>query len=193
MNKTISQKILFTDLRKHFPFAISGTGIIFPLIVCCHGFSLHTLKGLIFTVFLLLISAIDFKTQLIYDRILLPFLLFGLIFLAFPCELPISDALIAAFSYSGLFLLLRFLSNGNMGGGDIKLAFIIGIWLGPQTAPACLLAFWLGALFSIVFLLPRGISRKQKIAFGPFMAAGAIISFLFSAQLTAIYRSFIYG
>ncbi len=71
--------------------------------------------------------------------------------------------------------------QGGMGWGDIKLAAMIGAFLGPAlTAVALFLAFLIGALVG-VFTIIAGRNKRKPIPFGPFMAAGAVIS-LFTGQ-----------
>ena len=80
---------------------------------------------------------------------------------------------------------------GDSGGGDIKLAFVLGIWLNfPQTLWAALSAFWLGGFWGLTILL-KGTAQRY-IAFGPFLAIGALLAFLFGTDLYAIYRSLFY-
>jgi leader peptidase (prepilin peptidase)/N-methyltransferase len=67
-----------------------------------------------------------------------------------------------------------------MGGGDIKLMFALGSFLGYiKTLWALVLAFIFAAVFSIVLLILKIKHRKDYIPFGPFIALGTFISFLF--------------
>ena len=155
--------------------------------------SIIFLKGVFLISFLLIISIIDFRTKMIYDKILFPMLIIGICFLPCTDNSPLSTVS-CAICYSLLLLVLRMITKGGMGGGDIKFAFVLGIWLGfPATLPAVLLAFWSGALFAFIFLIPYGVSRKQQIPFAPFMSFGALISFFLLNQIIEIYRSLIYG
>ncbi len=75
-----------------------------------------------------------------------------------------------------VFALLRSV-GGGMGGGDVKLAGVLGIFLGilgwaPAIAGAAL-AFVLGGVWSLFLLMSRRVDRTTRIAFGPFMIAAA--------------------
>ena len=86
---------------------------------------------------------------------------------------------IAAFLF---FFLIYFFSKGRaMGLGDAKLAFLIGLFLGPVSAAAALMsAFIIGAVFGIILLALGVKNLKSQIAFGPFLVLGAAIAFFFS-------------
>jgi leader peptidase (prepilin peptidase)/N-methyltransferase len=77
------------------------------------------------------------------------------------------------------FLVLALASRGGVGMGDVKLAALLGAALGSTVVTALLIGSLLGAAFSIYLLASRGAAaRKATVAYGPFMAAGAIIAIL---------------
>lgn len=68
-----------------------------------------------------------------------------------------------------------------MGMGDAKLAILIGLFLSPAAAlTAFTTAFVIGAIFGIILIALGKKTLKSQIAFGPFMAVGAVIAFFFS-------------
>lgn len=77
------------------------------------------------------------------------------------------------------YLLLRLVQPRGMGGGDVKLAGVLGIALGYLGWDALLLGlfagFLLGGVFSVGLLLTRRESRRSRIPFGPWMLLGAWI------------------
>jgi leader peptidase (prepilin peptidase)/N-methyltransferase len=77
-----------------------------------------------------------------------------------------------------------------MGAGDVKLCFVLGLWLGLKASIVCLmLSFIFGGVIG-VFLLATGIKgRKDPIPFGPFLCLGAYISLLFSPYIIYYYWS----
>ena len=75
-----------------------------------------------------------------------------------------------------------------MGMGDVKLAAVMGLFLGRSVAPAMLIAFALGTLVGIGILLARGsAARKQAIPFAPFLALGGIAGQLFGQDIVDWY------
>jgi leader peptidase (prepilin peptidase)/N-methyltransferase len=82
---------------------------------------------------------------------------------------------------------------GGMGFGDVKLAGVLGLFLGflgwPELVVGTFSAFVLGGLFSIALLLTRRATRKSGIPFGPWMLAGAWCGILFGAPIASAYLS----
>ncbi len=156
--------------RKPFLSIISTVLALF-----CLSLSLPILiHHLILIYFLLLTICTDFEQHVIYDRMLLPFgiLSFPMILLL---ELPLTDYLIAAFAGGGLFLLLAVLTRGGIGGGDIKLVFVLGLWLGTRLLTGTIiLGFCLGGIAALLFLLTGQKKRKEYLAYGPYFAAAAL-------------------
>lgn len=85
------------------------------------------------------------------------------------------------------YLLLAVVRPGQLGGGDVKLAGLIGLglgWLGwPTLIFGAALAFVLSALVSLALLAARRISLRGAICFGPFMLGGALLAILASSVL----------
>ena len=93
----------------------------------------------------------------------------------------------------GLFYVLFQISAGRwIGGGDVKLGFLLGIIVGgPALALLMLfLASLIGSLYSVPQLIFGKFSPKSRIAFGPFLITGAIITKLFGQTLIDWYTSY---
>ncbi|KKU80689.1 MAG: Prepilin peptidase [Candidatus Gottesmanbacteria bacterium GW2011_GWA1_47_8] len=87
----------------------------------------------------------------------------------------------AAVFFLALFLVTR---GRGMGFGDVKLAFLLGLWLGfPRIIIALYLAFLTGAVVGVTLILGRKKKLKSKIAFGPFLVIGAIGAYFYSGQI----------
>jgi leader peptidase (prepilin peptidase)/N-methyltransferase len=75
------------------------------------------------------------------------------------------------------YFLLRLARPGGMGGGDVKLAGVVGLYLGwvgwGALAVGAFAAFLYGGVFGIALLLLRRAGRKSAIPFGPWMILGA--------------------
>ncbi|GAA2958779.1 A24 family peptidase [Microbacterium schleiferi] len=89
-------------------------------------------------------------------------------------------SLLAALALFAAYLALRMLSAGGVGGGDIKLAAVIGLYLGwlgwGSVLVGTLAGFVLGGLFAAAMLLIRRAKRRTAIPFGPWMIAGAWVA-----------------
>lgn len=93
-------------------------------------------------------------------------------------------ALLSGLLLSALYAVLRGISGGGVGGGDVKLAAAIGVLLGWHGWQALLLgsaaAFVLGALFALILMALRRATKSTRIAFGPWMILGAAIGIALS-------------
>ena len=139
---------------------------------------------------LVIITAIDIEHQIIPDVITLPGIVLGLVVGSY--TIGYADSLLGFFLGSGLFYLLAVFSNGGMGGGDIKYIAAAGALLGWQKV---LLVIFIGAfLGSIVGLFQIAVqkkSRKSLIPFGPFLAAGTLITLFYGNPLIRLYLEYV--
>lgn len=86
---------------------------------------------------------------------------------------------IAAFSFV-LFLIISIISGGALGFGDVKLSIGIGLFFNfPKYLRFLIFTYGIGALVALFLMILKVKGKKDKIAFGPFMAIGAILSILF--------------
>jgi leader peptidase (prepilin peptidase)/N-methyltransferase len=146
------------------------------------------------------LALIDLETHTLPNKIVLPgYAVAGAFFLAASIVGGNYDALIrAAIGMSGLWLLyaiLAFSYPRGMGFGDVKLAGVLGLFLGwvgwgPLIIGA-FAAFLLGGLFSIGLVIAKKANRKSGIPFGPWMLAGAWVGIVFGNQLWGGYLSLI--
>jgi len=84
--------------------------------------------------------------------------------------------------------LLRWLSRGGLGGGDVKLGAALGLWLGAEASLLMLaLAFVLGGVAALVLLLAG--TRKRTLPFGPFLGVAAWLVYLFGAPWLLWYEA----
>ena len=100
-------------------------------------------------------------------------------------------AVIGAASLALVYFLLYAFVPGGMGFGDVKLAGVLGLFLGflgiPSLIVGAFAAFFVGGLFSIVLLVSRRGKRKSKIPFGPWMLLGAWMGILVGPYVATWY------
>jgi len=87
----------------------------------------------------------------------------------------------------GFLLLLAWLWPNGMGGGDIKLAALMGLFLGRYVVIAIFIGFFLGALGGVLAMSLLGMSRKDQIPFGPYLAVGAVLTLFIGVPLSSWY------
>jgi leader peptidase (prepilin peptidase)/N-methyltransferase len=135
---------------------------------------------------LIVITFIDIDYQIIPDLITIPGIGIGLIAGTFFMPDPLSieftsigfkNSFIGLLAGGGIFYLIAIVSRGGMGGGDIKMMAMIGAFLGWKSVLlTTFIGSLLGSIFGIFFMIFKKTGRKTKIAFGPFLALGAIIT-----------------
>ena len=111
--------------------------------------------------FLALITATDFEQYVIFDRMILPFALIGIL-TAVVLGLPLGERFLAA-------------TRGGIGGGDIKLVAALGIWLGAETLfDVVVISCIFGGIAAVALIVAGKKSRGSYFAYGPYFALTAI-------------------
>lgn len=142
------------------------------------------------------LSAIDIDVQRLPNTIVLPSYAVGAVLLG-AAAIVGGDLESAARAAAGagilvaFYLILAIIKPGGMGLGDVKLAGVLGLYLGflgwaPLIAGTAG-AFLLGGLFGIVVLIVRRGGRGRSIPFGPWMFAGAWLGIFAGEQLVGAY------
>jgi leader peptidase (prepilin peptidase)/N-methyltransferase len=174
-----------------YPLLELGMGIAFLLtVVVLWDQPAQLAMGLVFVATLAAVTLTDLEQRIIPNKILLVAALIGLAIaaLADPGSLP--ERAIAAASAGGLLLLTALVYPSGMGMGDVKLAALMGLFLGAAVAPALLIGFLTGALAGLAMIARDGsAARKKGIPFGPFLALGGLVGLLAGNELIDWYLS----
>jgi leader peptidase (prepilin peptidase) / N-methyltransferase len=101
------------------------------------------------------------------------------------------ERLIAGVAAGGFLLVAALAYPGGMGMGDVKLAGVMGLFLGPAVAPAILIALLAGVLVGAAVIARKGAQagRKTAVPFGPFLALGAIVAVYAGQPLVHLYTN----
>lgn len=125
---------------------------------------------------------IDARTHLLPNRIILPWYPFAVVLLGATAALEgdwagLGRTLLAGLVLFGFYLLLHLIQPRGMGLGDVKLAGVLGLYLGylgwSHLLLGTLAAFLLGAVVGLVLIILRRVGLKSPLAFGPYMILGA--------------------
>lgn len=139
------------------------------------GFAILTLLFvLVFQFFLVLFTITDFEQRVIFDRMLVPFAILGALSLPLLGHVA-GDHLIAAVIGFAVFLALAFLTHGAIGGGDIKLITVLGLWLGTDQLLAVAIAGLLLSGLAALILLAMGRNQKDLSNYTPCFPLAAIV------------------
>jgi leader peptidase (prepilin peptidase)/N-methyltransferase len=101
------------------------------------------------------------------------------------------ERLIAGAAAGGFLLLAALAYPGGMGMGDVKLAGVMGLFLGSAVAPAMLVALFAGVLFGALVAARKGAlaARKTAVPFGPFLAFGSLVAVFAGDPLVNLYST----
>jgi leader peptidase (prepilin peptidase)/N-methyltransferase len=144
--------------------------------------------GLIFVTMLTAITLTDLERRIIHDKILLVAALIGAAIAAGADPSSLPERAIAAAAAGGLLFAAALAYPRGMGLGDVKLAAVMGLFLGRNVAPAILVALLAGSIFGLAVIASQGAeARKTAIPFGPFLALGGVVGLLLGDQLVNLY------
>jgi leader peptidase (prepilin peptidase)/N-methyltransferase len=143
------------------------------------------------------VAVIDLEYQIVPNRILYPSLVLFAILVALGAavgdEMSLAGAGLGFLAFGGGLLVVAIISPGGMGMGDVKLAALIGLVLGAlglrYVAVAAAVAIILGGLGGIALMALAGASRKAKIPFGPYLAAGAVAATFLAPRIASWYTA----
>ncbi len=173
-------------IRPRYPLVELLTAALFIGVFLRWGLSAWTLAGWALTVILVACSFIDLDEGIIPDVITIPGVILGLAVSFF--TLGFLPALWGALAFGGVLFLVAVISNGGMGGGDVKLAAVIGSFTGlPGAFITLLLSSFLGAVYGVTLMLVGRAGRKTPVKFGPFLAVAAYTAYLFAREIIAWY------
>ena len=80
---------------------------------------------------------------------------------------------------SVIFLVIRLFSKDSIGMGDIKLFSVIGFYIGSTAIlPAMFITSIFALVYGVVMIARKAISKKDTMSFGPFIAAGTIVTMI---------------
>jgi leader peptidase (prepilin peptidase) / N-methyltransferase len=99
------------------------------------------------------------------------------------------ERLIAGAAAGGFLLLAALAYPGGMGMGDVKLAAVMGLFLGSAVAAGLLVALLTGVLVGVVIMARKGPhdGRKTAVPFGPFLALGALVAIFAGQPIVDLY------
>jgi leader peptidase (prepilin peptidase) / N-methyltransferase len=171
-----------------YPLVEAATGALFALAILARGAGPDLVPALVLAAALVAVTGIDLDHQIIPDVVTLPGIAAGLAFSLITGHPRWTDALIGVLVGGGLFFLIIVASRGGMGGGDMKLAAMLGAFLGWRSLLVAILAAVLaGGILAIALLALRRRGRKDAVPFGPFLAMGGLVALFWGPPLIDWY------
>lgn len=170
-----------------YPLVELGTAALFAVAALRIGLDWALPAYLLFVAVLLVVAVIDLEHYIVPNRIVFPTLLASLPLLAIAALLGgewgrLATAVLGALAASNGLLLIHLLHPRGMGMGDVKLALVLGLFLGwldlAHVALGLFLGFLLGAVGGVLLIALRLRTRRDPVPFAPFLAAGALLAVL---------------
>ncbi|MDQ3030126.1 MAG: A24 family peptidase [Actinomycetota bacterium] len=142
-----------------------------------------------FVAVLVAVAWIDLDHRIVPNRIVVPAAIYGIVASVVVRAGQLPELLIAG-AGAFLFLLLAALAYpGGMGMGDVKLAGVMGLYLGLSVVPALLAAFLAGTVVGVARIIREGPeARKSGVPFAPFLALGGLVALLAGPELIELYE-----
>ncbi len=176
------------SIPARYPLVELGTGVLLAGVALSASDLPSLLLGVTLVLLLVPITLIDLDHRIIPNRLTLIGALSapGILLATAPGALP--EHLITGLAAGGFLLAAALARPGGMGMGDVKLAGVLGLFLGSAVAPALLVALLSGTLVGAAIIARKGAAgRKIAIPFGPFLALGGVFALLAGDSIVTWY------
>lgn len=173
--------------KRHTPLLEVATAVLFAAAAVRLGADWALPAFLVFFAALLAVTVIDLEHYIVPNRIVAATLVVSVPLLAGAALIggdwaPLRSALLGALLAGAGLLVINLISPRGMGMGDVKLAVVLGLFLGWLDLAHVLLGLFLGFLLGAVggvALIALGLrSRADHVPFAPFLAGGAVVAVL---------------
>jgi Flp pilus assembly protein protease CpaA len=169
--------IAVVDLRRHrIPnaFLVAGTAFTLAVVLTLHP---PSLRSALMNAPGTALAAVPGVTG---DAAAIPQALLSVIYTAWSIAPELWLTILGGAVGLGIFLLLYLLARGGLGAGDVKLAGYIGLVLAfPDVLRGLFYGVIAAGLITLSLLLARRVSRRTRIAYGPYLVAGAVLALVF--------------
>jgi leader peptidase (prepilin peptidase)/N-methyltransferase len=178
-------------ISPRYPLVEAATALLCGLVVLVKGVNAEALLGVVLVMLMVPVTLIDLDHRIIPNRLMI----IGAV-LAPPLVLLVDPDLLVehliAGAAAGTFFLLAVLAYPRgMGVGDIKLAAVLGLFLGRAVGPAIFIALISGTLVGALIMARKGVveGRKTAVPFGPFLALGGVVAYFAGDAMVDWYLS----
>jgi leader peptidase (prepilin peptidase)/N-methyltransferase len=176
------------SISARYPAVELLTALCFVGVVLARGIHKELIALIPFTAVLIAVTFIDIQHKIVPNKIVAPAAVYGVVTaVAFRTHV-LPELLIAGAGAFTFFLLAALIHPKGMGMGDVKLAGVMGLYLGKLVIPALVIAFVVGSIVGVALVFRHGArSRKLGVPFAPFMALGGLVAMLAGQQLIDLY------
>ncbi|MBE0429140.1 MAG: prepilin peptidase [Thermoleophilia bacterium] len=183
-----------TSIPVRYPLVELLNAVLFVLAGWRFGLTAELFPALLLISTLIVVFFIDLEHYIIPNIVVLPVAAVGVTAMV-AISLSATDPdfpswwtfPLAGVASAGFFFLITLIFPKGMGMGDVKLAGMLGFFLGRSVTVGLFLGFLLGALVGIGLIAAGRKGRKSRVPFGPFLAVGALAALFFGNELMQLY------
>jgi leader peptidase (prepilin peptidase) / N-methyltransferase len=176
------------SISPRYALAEVVTASLFVAVVAVKGTGPDAWLGLALVALLVPVALIDLEHRIIPNRLLLPAVAAGAALTAVADAGDLGEHAAAGAGAFAFLLVAALAYPAGMGMGDVKLAGVLGLFLGVSIVPAMLVAFLAGTLVGLAVIAREGPkARKKGVPFGPFLAIGGVVGLLAGPELIDLY------
>jgi leader peptidase (prepilin peptidase)/N-methyltransferase len=167
-------------ISARYPIVEAATALLCAAVVVAEGADADAWLGLAFVLLLVPVTLIDLDHRIIPNTLMLAGTVVSLTLLVALGLDDLPEHLIAALAAGGFLLVAAIAYPAGMGMGDVKLAAVMGLFLGRDVGPAMLVALVAGTVVGAAIIARKGAreGRKTAIPFGPYLALGGLVGLL---------------
>ena len=177
-------------IAARYPLVEAATAALYVAVVAVHwGDAAAIALGVAFVTLLVPVTLIDLEHRIIPNKLTLPFAIAAVAIGAALDPSGVPEQLIAGAAAAAFFFAAVMAHPRGMGMGDVKLAGVMGLFLGRAVGPAVFIGLIAGVVVGAVVMARKGVAegRKTKVPFGPFLALGSIVAIFAGDDLVALY------
>ena len=175
-------------ISPRYPLVELITAVAFAAVVAVRGADADLVLELPFVACLIALAGIDLDHRLLPNRIVYPMAAWGLIASVLVATGDLPEHLIAGAAAFTFLLVAALVYPAGMGMGDVKLAGVMGLYLGLSIAPALLVSFLTGTVVGLGIIAREGADARTKaVPFGVFLALGGLVGVLAGPELIDLY------
>jgi leader peptidase (prepilin peptidase)/N-methyltransferase len=165
------------SISARYPLVEAGTAALLVAVVLAKGADRDAWLGLAFVLLLVPVTLIDIDHRIIPNKLMLVGAVISLAIVLATDRNSLPEHLIAAAGAGGFLLVAALAYPSGMGMGDVKLAGVMGLFLGRSVGPAMLFALVAGSVVGAAIIARKGTreGRKTAIPFGPYLAFGGVV------------------
>lgn len=190
-------------ISARYPIVEATVGVLFLALAVRYRTDLPLLPALLYLAAIgVALSMIDLDVHRLPNVLTLPSYVVGAVLLTVAALLrhePVRllHAAIGMAVLYALYFVLMLAKPGGMGFGDVKLAGVLGMYLGylgwGSLVVGAFLAFLIGGVVGVALMALGRAGRKSRIPFGPYMVAGALIAVFVGQSLAHMYTRVTFG